>query len=150
MPRRTTQPSNWRFRRQGFSLIEVLLAIFLIVALTTILFSASGTLFTSRNSRLQTTAAKVASKHIELLRNEQFTNLSTLNENTPGYGNCTSCLDVNDDDLAKLPNSRVDRTIAQYEASVDILFATVTVWWNEANQTPRQITLDTLIYKNGL
>src|SRR3990167_7458197 len=61
----------------GFSLVEILLAFFIIITLVTILLAASGTLFTTRKSRQESIAARVASKKIENLRNAQFSTIAT-------------------------------------------------------------------------
>ena len=80
--------------KRGFSLIEILIALFVIVALVTILFSSSGTLFATRDSKLQTVAAKIASKEVENLRNIAFASLPAQGTEQP----CTT----SDTDLDKL------------------------------------------------
>ena len=121
---------------QGFSLIELLIALFFIAALTTILLTASGTLFTTRRGKLQTTAARIASKDIEYLRNLTFTSLPI------GVTNCAY------PELANLPNSTCTRTISDY-GNLEILKVKVRVTWNNEDVLDN-VTIDTLISRNGL
>lgn len=130
-------------RSPAFSLIEVLLSMFLILALVTILFAASGTYRHSRNSQLQTIATKIASREIENLRKTAFASL-------PGTGAITG-----DPDLPNLPSGTAERTVANYPpncsptCSPDIKQITVTVNWTEGG-VARTISQDTIISKNGL
>ena len=146
----TIQLSNWRWKRQGFSLIEVLLAIFLIVALTTILFSASGTLFTTRRSKLQSQAAKFASREIEYLRNIPFADL-------PDHAANPNCLDPNvtTDLPTKLKAATCKDQFTNYDGILDealtqIKLVTVTIQWTGDRGESQILNMDTLIYKNGL
>lgn len=135
----------------GFSLIEILIALFVIVALVTVLFSSSGTLFTTRSSKLQTVAAKIASKEIENLRNIAFASLPTAGTNKP----CSTT----DPDLSKLkgpPTCLLD--VVNYDGKgdppasppTDIKQLTVKINWKTDNGATQNIKMDTLIYRNGL
>lgn len=129
-------------RSPAFSLVEVILSMFIILALVSILFAASGTYRHSRNSQLQTIATKIASRKIELLRKTDYATL-------PGSGS------FSDSDLVKLPSSTANLTVANYppncspSCSADIKQMTVTVNWTE-NGKARTISQNTIISKNGL
>ena len=133
----------------GFSLIEVLLSIFLITTLVTILLTSSGTLFTTYNSRLQSQASKIASKKIENLRNTAFSLLPSGGTNT----SCTNDADLTAD-LAKLKNASCSLTITNYdtpiEANTKIKWATVTIKWDNDRKVQQNLNIDTLVYKEGL
>lgn len=121
---------------RGFSLLEIILSLFLIIAIGFLLFSVSGTLFTTRSSRLQQVASKIATKDIENLRNTQFASL-------PASGPFT------DADLAKLPQSSASRIITDYSGNPKIKHVTLTINWVDKNVS-KNLTTDTLIYENGL
>ena len=135
---------------RGFSLIEILIALFVIVALVTILFSSSGTLFTTRSSKLQTVAAKIASKEIENLRNIAFTSLPT-----EGIDKACSTIDP---DLSKLKGPPTCKVyVVNYDGKsdtvpplTDIKQVTVKINWKTDNGADQNIKMDTLIYKDGL
>ncbi len=120
----------------GFSLIEIVLTIFLVLALLSILFTASSTVIHSRNSSLQNTAAKIATREIENLRNTAYVSL-------PSSGS------ISDPDLQKLPSGSATRTISDYQSSTKIKQVTITVNWKE-KEVPRQLVMETLISENGL
>lgn len=122
--------------RNGFSLIEVVLSLFIILALVTILLTASATLRTSRNSNLQVTATQIASRQIENLRNTDYASLPTSGT-TP----------FSDSNLSKLPNSTATQTFSSY--GTDIQQVTLQVSWQESG-IDKNIKIDTLIYKNGI
>lgn len=131
-----------RVKPQGFTLIEVVLSIFIILAIVTIVLIASGSYTTSRNSNLQGIAAKIASREMENLKNTAFDSL--VNCNPP-----TGCSIV-DSDLAKLPSSSAKKIFVQnYESSTDMKLIIIQVDWT-ANGAPKQSKIETLIYKNGL
>src|SRR3990167_11395202 len=63
----------------GFSYIEILLSLFLIIALIAILLTTSTTYIHSRRTNLQTIATKMASCEIERLRKLAFASLPANN-----------------------------------------------------------------------
>lgn len=119
----------------GFSLIEIVLSLFVILAIITILLTTSATYNTSRRSNLQGVAGKIATRRIETLRNTTFASVTT--------GSFT------DDELEKLQSSTATQTVSSYQESADIKLATLVVSWAEGGVS-KSITMDTLIYKNGL
>lgn len=129
-------PAQTANSKLGFTLIEVLLSLFFLIAMFTILLSASGTLLHTRTSNLQTAATKIATKQIENLRNTDFASL-------PGSGTFA------DSDLSQLPQGTATRTITNYQSSADIKDVLITISYTE-NGAPRDVKVETLIYKNGL
>lgn len=122
--------------KRGFTLIEIVLSLFLILAIVSILFSASGTYIHSRRSNLRAIATKIASKQIETLRNTNFASL-------PPSGSFF------DPDLNQLPSGSAIRTVADYQSSTKIKQVTTQVSWIESNVS-EQIVLETLISEHGL
>lgn len=129
-------PAQTANSKLGFTLIEVLLSLFFLIAMFTILLSASGTLLHTRTSNLQTAATKIATKQIENLRNTDFASL-------PGSGTFA------DSDLSQLPQGTATRNITNYQSSADIKDVLITIAYTE-NGAPRDVKVETLIYKNGL
>lgn len=133
----------------GFSLIEVMLAVVIIGALATLLYSTSGTLFATRRSKLQSVAAKIASKDIEYMRSLAFASL-------PPTGPCTPPTST-DPDLQQLKEPRYcTRTIVNYDldgpgpllAIADIKQVSITISWKGDKGANESLTMDTLIYKD--
>lgn len=126
----------------GFTLVEVALSMFLIMALVTILFATAGVYKHSRRSNLETVAAKIASRDIENIRKSPYTSL-------PGAGN------FSDPDLAKLPASIANRAYSNYppgcspSCSADITLATITINWTDQG-VAKNLKLETVVSKNGL
>ena len=121
--------------RKGFSLVEVVLSLFVALALITILLTASATLRTSRNSNLHVIATQIATRQIENLRNTAYGSLPA--GTTP----------FSDANLTKLPNSTATQTFSDY--GTNIKQVTLQVGWQEGGVS-KNIKIDTLIYKNGI
>jgi len=122
--------------KPGFTLVEVLLALLFSATLAILLLITAGTLTQTYKSNMQSVAARIATTEIENLRKTSYASL-------PASGPFT------DPDLAKLTSSTATLTISDYQSSADIKQATVKIDWLQ-NGSPRQIILDTLIYKNGI
>ena len=122
--------------RKGFSLIEVVLSLFFVLALVTILLTSSGVLKHSRNANLQSIATRIASREIERLRNLDFLSLPTTEP-------------ISDPELSKLPSSYGTRTVSDYSGNVNIKLINIRVNWNEKG-TPQELTIETLISKHGI
>lgn len=125
--------------KPGFTFIEIVLFLLFIIALITILLSASGTYAISRKSNLQGVATKIATCEIEGLRKLSFSNL-------PGSGTFT---DSSCSQGTPLPQPTYTRTISDYQGNLKIKLVTVTINWVE-NSVTREIKLETLIYENGI
>ena len=138
----TVNCQRWR---RGFTLIEIALSLFLILALIAILLTTSGTYVHSRRSNLQTIASKIASCEIEQLRNTAFASIST--------GNDIDIIAPCNQDISKLPTpNSAKRTIANYGTPTPdpkIKQVNIKVTWTE-NNASREIKMDTLISENGL
>jgi len=117
-------------------LIEVLMALLFSATLAILLLITASTLTQTYKSNVQSVAARIATKEIETLRKTDYASL-------PSSGPFT------DPDLSKLTSSSANLTINSYQSSPDVKQATVTINWIQ-NGSPRQVILDTLIYKNGL
>ena len=127
----------------GFSYVEILLSLFLILALVAILLTTSATYIHSRRTNLQTIATKMASCEIERLRKLAF---ASLPANGTGAidASCTA-------NLSKLPAGTTTRLVADFgsPANPKIKQITVAVNWTEKGNA-QQIKLETLISENGL
>ena len=129
--------SKIRYQNQpGLMLIEILLALLFAATLAILLLITSSTLTQTYKSNIQGIAARIATTEIENLRKTAYASL-------PSSGSFT------DPDLAKLTSGTAALTISSYQSSPDIKQATVTINWVQ-NGAPKQIILDTLIYKNGI
>lgn len=133
--------SNIVKRKKAFTMVEVALSMFLIMALVTILFATVGVYRHSRNSNLQTIAAKITSREIEKWRKAAFASLPVNNTYT-----------FTDSDLSKLPASSATETFADFcqpSCSADIKLLTVNVNWTEQG-VAKNVKMETVISKNGL
>ena len=129
--------------RPGFSYVEILLSLFLIIALIAILLTTSAVYIHSRRTNLQTIATKMASCEIERLRKLAFASLPANGTNDID-ASCSA-------DLPKLPSSTARRTVADFgsPANPKIKKITVAVSWTEKDLA-QEIKLETLISENGL
>lgn len=147
--RRKRETTNYKLpaincKSAGFTLVEILLSLFLILAIVSILLATSGTFVSSRKASLQSIATKIASCEIEQLRKTAFANITTGDDVDIG----APC----NEDLFKLPvPSSAKRTIADYGTppDPDIKQVAIRVTWTE-NNAFQEIKLETLISENGL
>src|SRR3989344_2089446 len=121
--------------RPGFSYIEILLSMFLILALVAILLTTSTVYIHSRRTNLQTIATKMASCEIERLRKLNFTSVSSLPPSDPFDASCTN-------DLPKLPAGTTVRLVADFSSNPKIKQITTAVSWTEKGLA-QQIKLET-------
>ena len=122
--------------KNGFSIIEVAIALLLLLVTITIFGVALSTLPLTKTARNQNIAYHIAAKKIEELRNTSFASLP------PGSS-------FTDPGLANLASSTASYTITDYQGSADIKQATVIVNWDEQGKQ-RSTSLETLISKGGL
>lgn len=120
----------------GFSLIEVIIALAVLLLAISIFGVALSTTPLTKTSKNQNLAYHIAAKKIEDLRNTQFASL-------PPSGA------FSDPALLNLPLASANLTISNYGGSSQIKQTTVTVSWNEGG-TPRSVILETLISQGGL
>ena len=121
---------------KGFTLIEVIIALALIVVTVTLLGVALSSLPLTKRARNQNLAYHIAAKKIEELRNTAFTSLPS-----PGP--------FSDPGLSDLASSTASFTITDYAGSAQIKKISISVNWYEQNQT-RNVLLETLISNSGL
>lgn len=122
--------------KKGFSLVEVVISIFVVLALIGVLLTTSSSFLTSRNSNLQQIANEIGTREIERLRNIAYDSL-------PGSGT------ISDSDLSKLPQGTATRTITTYQGDTDIKQVSVNITWN-LGSTPKSVKFETLMYRYGL
>ena len=136
--------SSFRFQvlKEGFSYVEILLSMFLILALIAILLTTSTVYIHSRRTNLQTMATKMASCEIERLRKLNFTSVELLPPSGAFDASCTT-------DLSKLPAGTTTRLVADFGTNPKIQQITTAVSWTEKGLA-QQIKLETLISENGL
>ncbi len=123
-------------QRPGFMFIDLLLTLLFATTLIMLLLVTATTLTQTFKTNLQSIATRIATKKIEDLRKTSYASLPTN-----GY--------FSDPDLIKLPSGSANLTMVNYQSSVDIKQATITVNWIQ-NEAPKQIIINTLIYKNGI
>lgn len=123
----------------GFSLIDILLTMFLVVMFSSILLVGSGSYLTSRKSNLRTIASKIASEQIDSIRKYVKDNSSFPADNT----------NFSHPDLPKLPSPSRSQTLSNFQGASDIKLTTITVNWLEDTET-KSVKMETLIYINGL
>ena len=128
--------TNKHQKRPGFMFIDLLLTLLFATTLIILLLVTATTLTQTFKSNLQSIATRIATKKIEDLRKTSYSSLPTN-----GY--------FSDPDLIKLPSGSANLTMVNYLSSVDIKQATITVNWIQ-NEAPKQIIINTLIYKNGI
>lgn len=118
----------------GLSTVEVIFSIFLI-AVTLVVYAASLNLVPlAKTAKYQNTAYHLALKHLEILRNTDYSSL-------PATG------PLSDTDFSLLPSGAGTLTVT--DAATNLKHATVTITWSESGTT-RSVTLDTYIYQSGL
>jgi type II secretory pathway pseudopilin PulG len=120
----------------GFTLVEVLLFLLLVLAMTTILLSSAGSLIKVKGVNLESIALAITDREIENIKNTAFAQL-------PQSGS------FSDPDLSKLsPGAAATRTIADYQTDSQIKQVTVKVDWTE-NNVAKKVTVETLVYEYG-
>lgn len=122
----------------GFSLVEIVLASFLLMIFLSILLIGSGTFLTTRRYALQNVAAQIASNRIDYLRNLAKTNFASIT--TQSFTN---------PELQKLPGSSGTQTVNNYLGQSDIKQVTINVDWTENSKT-RSTKFETFIYQFGV
>lgn len=121
----------------GFSLIEIMLSLFMILAIVSVVLVIASTYMHSRRTSLQSIATGIVTKYIESQRQTAFASIPI---NTAPF---------TDPELSLLPSGAGQRTVAIFNGNNNIKQMTVWVSWTE-NNAPRQIKVDTLISANGI
>jgi Tfp pilus assembly protein PilV len=136
MPARIDSQKLKHKGQKGFSLLELLIAFFLITVTVFVFLKTTDTLGRITRGKHQTTAYHIASKKIEEFRNSSFASL-------PSSG------PFSDPQLSSIPQGSGTITVDNYQSSTKIKQITVAVSWLEQS-APRQISLSTLISEGGL
>ena len=128
-----SRPRNGVCASRGFTIMEVLVSIFVLASTLAIYTTASMTTRVTRHAKYQDAALRIAESEIENLRSLSFGSL-------PASGPIVST------ELDALPGGTGTRTITEY--NTETKQANVNISWQEANM-PRSIELDTLITETG-
>lgn len=123
-------------RSRGFSLIEVIIALFVMSAALLLYAGSYATVRLTRAARDEAQAYRIAARQIELLRSTSFAAL-------PPSGTIT------DTNLTALPSGAGIYTVSDYSGtSGHLKTASVTVSWTR-DGTPRTVILETLVSETG-
>ena len=169
---------SFKVPKEGFTLVEILLSLFFIIAIVTILFSTSGSLLTRRKSDQQSIAAKVATKEIERLRGLPYSggavNTSLLTQSPYDLGvpppalpnsGCPSQYPAPDpnNDLKNLRSGQLCRNLYDYAVTptppntsdpiagtTKVVGVKITVYWKNDNNVSQNLSMDTIIAESGL
>ncbi len=129
--------------RSGFSLIELLLTIVLIAAISAILIRGAGGLHSRRRTDLLSVAGKAASQQIEKVRNQDFLSVGPALNQT-----CSS--DYTDSTKPSyLPGCRIDQSVSSYGGDANIKQVSITVSWTYQSKS-QLVVMETLISPGGL
>ena len=135
----------------GFSLIEIMISMFLIAAFGVILASSSGSLLSRRRTDLTAIASKAATKEIEHTRNLAFTSVTSAN-------NLACDAEFNQGD-SKLPSCRIDKCVENYggtpctvdliNGNVNLKRVLITLSYNYQGKS-RFVVMETVMTQGGL
>ena len=114
------QKSKCQRSEQGFSLIEIIVSLFLILVLFSLCLFEVSTLNISRKQRYENIAYHVANKQMEDLRATPFLSL-------PSSGT------ISDPQLSQIPSGAGSYTVADYAGYSGMKKIIVTVTWNDGN-----------------
>lgn len=124
------------FVAKGFSLIEVIIALAIVLTTLTVFGVALSSVPLTKNARSQNLAYHIGAKKVEELRNTPFDSL-------PAGGAFT------DPGFSDLEGASGIFTIANYSGSSSIKQIVVTVFWTDSGKT-RSVVLETLMSDKGL
>jgi prepilin-type N-terminal cleavage/methylation domain-containing protein len=121
--------------KSGFSLLEVLVTLFIIGLVLVLYQAALGKVKLIQYAKNQEIALRIANNKIEVLR-------------AGGYSALPSSGSFYDSQLNSLSNSSANMTVTDYNA--DTKQVIVTIQWQEpVSSSPKEISLITLITKTG-
>lgn len=129
-------------KQRGFSLIEIVVVVFLVAILALIIASLPQTVSSINKSRHASIARDIASKQVDYLRKQTYSNLPL------GLNN------FSDPNLSTLPQATAtyevsDCPLEVCAASEQLKEAVIRVSWNESGE-PKNIELTTLIGQGGV
>ena len=120
-------------RHRGFTLIEVIVSIFILGIVIVLSGAVIGTIQTTRDEVNENIAMRIASTNLDALR-------------ATGYANVVASSTLYDTQLTKLPSATASSTISDYNAKTKQV--TVGVSWLASRGT-KYVTLTTLITSVG-
>jgi len=121
----------------GMTLIEVIVAMFLIFVLFIVYLAALNTVALVKKNTYADTAYHIANKQIEILRDTPYASLT----NTAGTS-------ISDTDLATIPSGAGSYMISNYASMSGVKEIVVTVSWNDGNA--KSVELRTLAGSGGI
>jgi Tfp pilus assembly protein PilV len=122
--------------QQGFSVIEVLITLFMIGATLMLFQATANAIVLNKYGRFREIALRVADKKIQSLRTTAFTQL-------PESGSFT------DSQLASIPDGQASLTITEISPTLKDVSVDVT-WTNPQNDGTQQVHLQTFVGSGGL
>ena len=126
---------NQATKHEGFSLIEVILSMFMVVVLFLLYVSALNLVALLKKVKMEDIAYHIANKQLETLRETPFASL-------PASGTIT------DTDLSTIPQGSGSYTVAAYAPLNKMKEITVTVNWNDGSS--KNITIKSLAGTGGI
>jgi len=121
--------------RRGFSLVEVLVSIFIVSVLLLLVQAIIYSAVLTRNSKNQSIALAIARNEIESLRSNGYANL-------PANGSFADSL------LSTLPSATTTLTVSVYNAKTKQVTASV-IWKNSSSAASTTVSLSTLLTETG-
>lgn len=119
---------------RGFTLIEILVSVFILGAIAVIFATATNTLSLTREMRQKDIALRVIDKQMESLR-------------AAGYAGVGAGGAFSDSLLSALPNSSASTTVSDYNANMKQV--DVSVGWQEVGLPERYLVATTLLVDTG-
>jgi len=122
-------------KESGFSIIEVIVALCLVLVVFALCIIEFGALQTSQKQRYEDVAYQVANKQMEALRATAFASL-------PASGT------ISDTSLSQIPSGAGSFTAASYSGYSGMKEIVVTVTWNDGSS--KSVVLRTLAQSGGI
>ena len=121
--------------QQGFSLVEVIILIFIVAILFNLAIMEVQTLVISHRQQYEDIAYHIANKEMESLRATSFSSL-------PSSGS------ISDAQLNQIPSGSGSFTVTDYAGYSGLKKIVVTVIWNDGSS--KSVVINTLAGKGGL
>jgi prepilin-type N-terminal cleavage/methylation domain-containing protein len=125
-----------KIKQHGFTVIEVLITLFVIAASLMIFQASSRTIILNRQSEYREIALRIADKKLQSIRTTPFANIPTSGS-------------FSDPALSNLPDAQASLTVANTSDSLKDVTVTVT-WTNPSANKTESINLQTIIMQGGI
>jgi prepilin-type N-terminal cleavage/methylation domain-containing protein len=122
-------------KEAGFSIVEVVIALFILGIVMLVYASASNTLVLNRIAKHQQLAYRIAASELESLR-------------SGGYGSLPASGSFSDSLLSNLPSGVGSLAVSTYDPKTKQVVVTVT--WTESSRPSQAVVLTTLVAEGGL